>query len=508
MGHYVDLFSPEALDAIRAKSAAVKLFQAQDWQDYLRILAAIYDLLASAEGPVEFTRVEGIVDAILRQRGVAFIGQARAQMLKKLIEDWEVLKDYHDGAGRRRYAAPTPEGQRLLLLIAELIKNRKSYIGRGAESLLDALNELLLDVPSLSAKEAINRHKAEIKKLEEDILRIEQGGVSRSKLLLASPRDELFARADEEAAAILASSETIKAAVQTARRDLADGCFNGTLSPGDAVGKVTEFHKALHEQQEYRSFQQAKDVLSMIEGLSPQFAYTDVDLLLRKLIDRGILGQSAATQSSLAHFQSQFLKITMDIGAQAEAEFKILKRQVSYAAMGNSRRIQQTLTTLVSEAAKKPEDTLAFFAKGAPGALEVDGLRWAGKNVALNDFRVKTAIEGEVIGDPSGDALDFSAVADQLKRADEATIKRAVSRILGELQKRGVFRLSTFDFALGLIEPYVLLAGEALLPGVTVREVPEAPAVTATLAVGRLRFKVMLGQEQEFSLDGERKLDA
>lgn len=312
------------------------IFQKQDWQEYLVVLAEIYDFLEEENTRVPFEVLKSLLHQHYAHQ-VQNVDVKVADFFTMAIVELGVLKDSHDQYNKR-YLEPTGHGKELFKLIEGLIAQRTRYTGTSAETLLASLNNLLLGAAEMSREEALLHHREKIKAYQEDMKRIEQSGPKAAELLpLTHSAEALFNQAEEAAIYILTASEDVKTSIEKARQDIADNYLRQKQSAGANLRATIEFHHQLNQTPEYRSYTQAKELFSQLQGSQARFKSNDVHKLLSHIKSQKMIEESVIKKSRLAGFASQFKMVDASIKDKKTSQLRILEQQVHYALATHGR---------------------------------------------------------------------------------------------------------------------------------------------------------------------------
>lgn len=449
-----EVFSSANIAGLMESNPFLKLFAKQDWHEYLELIAKAYDLLDEQSGRIEAQSLDSLIDAFYFSETPAYIVQKKHNFITMAVAELGVLKDTHDLAGNR-YFEPTRHGNQLLKTCETLILNRKQFTGSGADTLIGSLNSMLDNANELTLDEAIIHHQEAIKKYLDDIQLIQEKGVRTSKMLAPGfSKEELFTRADEAASHILAASEDIKNSVSNVRKALVTNYHRDGFSAGHAIAYVADFYSALRETPEYASYTQAKDILSYIEGLGGRYRYKDINQLLHLLSIKGHLPQESLTRSSLPSFPRRFQSIVRNIEEKVEEQIQLLRTQVYYVMTGNSRHLQEELAELMGVTLKAGPQAQELF-EAQPYQIP-DGLDLTIGALAAHSFEIDQRIPTQAIELNSLSIEERRALAEALRKAEEATVRKVIDRLKAELSRKGKILLSEYPIQMGIVEYYVL----------------------------------------------------
>lgn len=460
MARRSEIFTKDRIAALEANAPFIRLFKKDDWATYLEITALIYDLLDESDSRVEFERVRALVEEFFVGRS-AQAGKANT-FFRMAISDLGIVRDVHDGVGNR-FLEPTRAGKNLLKLCDEYIQNRLKFTGSGADDLLGALNDLVLYSEHPTREEAIQHHRAKIREYEEDIRRIEQGGVRAAELIGGGySSEELFTRAEEAAQYVLAAGEDIKLEIEDARRELISLYRDKNASAGQAIRYASDFYERLRGGPAYTSFMRARDLLSHIPGLGGHHREKDVSRLFFRIGERNLVDERHLKSSSLPEFMRRFRLLIHTIESKIQEQMNILRVQIHYVIAGDAKRIQEELREVTAIFANHAANLEEFF-KASP--LEISsGLRTKLGHILPHDLELKSDPESIAVEPNELTTAEFRSLQDQLRKAEEASIARALADIRNYISRHGELHLSTYQGGGGIIEYYVLSNIEYFAP--------------------------------------------
>lgn len=454
MAKRTDLITGESLSGLFRHHPYLLLFQKEDWSDYLLLLAEIYDGLEERSSRVPIDAVRSIAMRHYSVAGLAHPEQKVTSFLTMAIGELQVLKDSHDQFGQR-YVEPTRSGKSLLQLMESLIAQRSKFSGTGAETLLGALNDILISRRQMTVEEAIAHHREKIDAYRDDLARIKKDGLVAGQLLpIAHSNEALFSQAEEASIHVLQSIEDVKGAIEQQRRELASGYFQNQRSAGESLGAVADFYDGLYSSPAYSSYVQAKELLSHLEGFQARFSLRNVDRLLHAIESRDLIESDLIKKSNLRSFMHQFAVADVSIQEKVKSQIRILQQQVLYAVATDVEGLRANLHDLLSNLIANPDSALEFCAIHPVSA----GLRdeFDCGPVTLFDFELPADVQSQTIEEEPFDLVQERELFFALLRAEEGTLKDILRRLLNHLNENGALRAREHIFPKGMAEYYVL----------------------------------------------------
>lgn len=454
MAKRLQTITQESIDNLYGNHPYLLLLQKSDWKDYLLLIAQIYDLLEEEQSVVPYETLRSLLIQHYSAQNLQSPEQKATGFVSMAIVELRVLKDRYDNFGQR-YIETTREGKELLKLIEQLLSQKARYTGLTADTLLVALNNLLLQQHSISETEAIEHHREKIKAYQDDIKRIQKHGVNQSELLPGDfSKEELLQQAEESALHILTAVEDVKLAIEKVRRQLADDYFKESRTAGQSINLVVDFYQSLEQTAEYRSYVQAFDLLSQIDGLGGRFRYRDVDEIVNQALAQKILERSAVERSHLNGFKSRFYRDHKSIQEKRKSQLQLLQQQVLYAISTETKVVEKEVREILSLCYQHKEDSLDYLAGLGPQIKLPFELSWG--DVSLNEFDVPIETQGESLTLNELSSAEAQSLARALLEAEEATIQKTLARLRQELLSRKIVRLSDYRLEWGVTEYYVL----------------------------------------------------
>jgi hypothetical protein len=454
MARRSDLITSNGLTALWRHHPYLLLFQKEDWQDYILLLAEIYDVIEEQSIRVPIDAARSIATRFYSLRNIASLDQKVSSFFSMAIGELQVLKDSHDQFGQR-YIETTRGGKSLLHLVESLVAQRNKYSGTSAETLLGALNDILLSRKHMTIDEAIKHHREKIEAFKEDLIRIKKEGLSSAQLLpMAHSNEALFSQAEEASIHVLQSIEDVKSAIESQRKELAEGYFQNRRSAGETLGAVADFYSRLYASPEYASYTQAKEILSYIEGYQRRFALRNIDRLLHSIEGRELLPADLVKKSNLRSFMHQFSVADSTIQEKIKAQIFILQQQVLYAIATDVEGLKANLHDLLANFARKPSLMTEFWSTH-PLTLNVREDFDLGP-VTLFDYELPLELESQAIEEVSFDIDQERDLLLALLRAEEGTLKDILGRLLVYFDQHKELHAKDHTFPQGLAEYYVL----------------------------------------------------
>lgn len=447
------LFSKESLATLFNDQPGLIMLGAQQWDLNLELTSEIYDILDKSDGSLEAGVVENKIKHFFPD--IENPDQKSYFFLLNSITKWRTLKDTHDNNGTR-YISTTPEGRAFLLLIEQQLMKRPQFTGFGADRLLGSLNKILSRQDAMSSGEAIDHHKNEIKKIEEDIERIQNHGVKASQLLTHQITPlELFSEAEQAAMAVLVAQDAVKNKIKSVRINLFEGYSSESQSVGRRIELTAEFYKALRATEEFQSYTRARDALSYVDGLSgATYLHKEIPQILAIISREKIVDSNIIANSPLQRFQSEFEMINEQIDQEIARQINILKLQVYYATSGDGRLVQEhlrKLSGLILEKEKASEGFLESLNLSFSSGIEVDF-----GPVEPHSLEVAEKIEvGQAIVANMSDE-EYRLMVEEMRRSEEASIKQVVDKLRSRIAQDGLVIMSDYEVTMGGLEYYVL----------------------------------------------------
>ncbi len=451
-----ELINEAQLEGLYTHHPYLLLFQKEDWREYLVLLTDLYDLLEEDSLKVPYEVVRSFVIKFYAPKKLNNLDQKILTFFTMTIGELQVLKDSHDQFGQR-FIESTRAGKSLLQLVEGLLSQRIRFSGTGAETLLGALNEILLSRREMTEEEAIEHHKLKIKAYQEDIHRIRKSGIGHAELLpIPHTNEALFNQAEEAAIHILTSIEDVKMAIERQRQDLAQSYFDGRRSAGQSLSAVAEFYENLYQSPEYSSYNQAKNILSHLDGFSARFAIKNVDRLLHRISTGELLAKDDLQKSQLRGFMGQFQSADHGIQEKVKTQIKLLQQQVLYSVSTDIRGLQNSLFQTLSLLLSRKEDALEFFAEEAH-RLEISiASEFETGSIELFEFEVPTEVAGVPLRDAGLADDEQRALFLALLQAEETTLQNILQKFREKIVSQKIVELGSHSFSHGLAEYYVL----------------------------------------------------
>lgn len=446
----------DALNGLYLNHPYLRIFQKDDWQDYALLLAQIYDLLEEGAAVIPYETLRSLLIQFYSNQKNQNPEQKVLNFISMSIAELHVLKDRHDHLGNR-FIETTRSGKDLLKMLESMLSEKVRFTGLSAESMLGSLNNLFLQQKLMTQDEAVSHHRERIKAYQQDIKLIEKYGVSRAELLPAGyAKEELLQQAEEAALHILTAVEDVKIGISNVRRDLAEGYFREDRSAGKSINVVADFYHELENSPEYRSYTQAFDLLSYIDGLGSRFRYRDTEEMLEIALQEKIFDRETLARSHLRGFKQKFYRDHRAIEEQKKTQLHLLQQQVAYAISLESRKVEQELKEIVALLYENKDLGLSFFDESGIGVTLPTDLQWG--QVVMCSFEVPIETPSQSLEYNEIRADEMQALAKALLEAEEATIQKTLDRLRTELLRSpGSIQLSKYHLEWGLTEFYVLM---------------------------------------------------
>lgn len=454
MAKRAEILTVESLDGLLRHHPYLLIMQKEDWREYLLLLADIYDLLEEQGARVPIEVVRSAATRFYSLKGLAFPEQKVSQFLSMAIGELRTLKDSHDQFGQR-FVETTRAGKALLQMMEGLVAQRGRFSGTGAETLLGALNDILIGRREMSEEEAIAHHKDKIAAFREDIVRIKEQGLAAAQLLpLAHSKEALLSQAEAAAVHVLESIEDVKSAVEDQRKDLAANYFQNRRSAGETLGAVADFYDGLYASPAYASYIQAKELFSHLDGFQARFTLRNVDRLLHTIERRHLLSGDVLKRSNLRSFMHQFSVADTSIQERIKGQLRILQQQVLYSVATDVEGLRASLHETLSRFLAHPDTVSDFWGENS---LEIP-LReeFQPGPIDLFSFELPIEVAPQAIEEETFDFAQERELLLALLRAEEGTLREILDRLVVRLQEHGELRAREHVFSRGLAEYYVL----------------------------------------------------
>lgn len=457
MAGRASLFNRESISTLFNGQPCLLLLQALQWDAYIQLTSEIYDILDSSNTPTEIGVVESKIKSFFTE--VENQEHKAYSFLKSSIESWRTLRDSHDNNGDR-YISTTPEGRAFLALIEQQLLGRPQFTGFSADRLLGSLNKILGRQDSMTSEEALEHHRLEIAKYNEDIERIHAHGVKASQLLTHQVTPlELFTESEQAALSVLVAQDAVKNKVKSVRINLFESYSSGAQSVGKRIEHTADFYRALRATEEHQSYMRARDALSNVEGLSgANYAHKEIPRILSMIAREKIIEPHIVANSPLQRFQDEFEMINEQIDAEVTRQINILKLQVYYATSGDGRLVQEHLRNLTGVIFENAPTAISFLEATAysyDGGIEVDI-----GTVDTNSFELIEKIHAGEVTHASMSDEEYKLMVEELRKSEEASIKQVVEKLKLSIAKDGLVDLSEYEITMGGTEFYVLVRAE------------------------------------------------
>ncbi|HEY8270686.1 MAG TPA: hypothetical protein VIG33_07330 [Pseudobdellovibrionaceae bacterium] len=458
-----EIIHRESLESLFATHPYLLVFKKLDWDEYIGLLAHIYDLLEE-----ENTRVPyDVLKAILIQYYSVKVQNVEvkvAEYFQIMIVELQVLKDSHDSIGKR-YIEATRMGKDFLKMMESLLSERRRFSGTGAETLLGALNGLLISGNEMTEEDALQHHKEKIAAYQADIKRIKENGLKAAELLPFHHSNEaLFSQAEEAAIHILSATEDVKAAVERERKVLAENYLQQKQTPGANVRTIADFHLNLNNTEEFKSYNQAKELFSQLEGSPARHKHSNIPRILSLLKSRNIVAEDVLKRSYLADFARHFDAADSSIKEKTRVQIRILQQQVAYALTTDSRLIQENINAIFRLLYAHKENALSII-EGLNLELKIPCETDFG-SVDTNEFHIQKEAEAVSLVSEDLTAEELRFMMQALLKAEEDTIQRVLEDLKKHLQQYGPVALADYPHLHSLAALYALIEADTLDPAI------------------------------------------
>lgn len=459
MAKRTEFLTQNALSGVIRHHPYLQILFKEDWQEYLLLLAEIYDYLEEHTGRVPMEAIRLIALRFYSQSGLINVDQKVQAFFSMAIGELRVLQDSHDQFAQR-YIEATKSGKDLLHLFEQLISERNKFSGLGAEILIGVLNDILISRREMTELEAIEHHKERIQAYKDDIARIKKDGLMAAQLLpMAHSNEELFVQAENASSHVLRSMEEVKEAIEAQRKELASAYFSKQESAGHILGTTADFYDALYTSPAYLSYVQAKELLSYLEGFEARFAFRNVDHLLQKIERQGLLDKEVVNRSHLRFFMRHFERADVGIQEKIRSQIHILQQQVLYAISTDIEGLNSSLQDILASFHAKSTKVLDFCDANALRLIIRDDFEYGA--VELSKFEVPVEVQSQELKEDSFDSVQERDLFLALLKAEEGTLKEILERLRAFFASHGQFSVRDYVFKDGLAEYYVLSEAEA-----------------------------------------------
>lgn len=488
MAKRIEQLNPESLGGVFANHPYLRIFQKEDWQDYVTVIAAIYDVLEEEGTRTAYEVIRTILLRYFSQKDLQNVDQKVSGFLSTAIAELDVLRDWHDHTGQR-FIEGTRSGKEMLKLFESFVAQRAKFTGASAETLLGSLNNLLLSRKEMTHQEAVQHHRAKIKAYQEDLKRIEEKGLMAADLLpMDYSSEELFNQAEESAIYLLTAIEDVKAAIENVRRDLAQTYFNKDSTAGQAINLVADFYQNLSQTPQFRSYTQATEMLSYLDSNGSRFKTRDLDLLLSEVSKKDLIQEDHLKRSFLKGFKQQFEAAHRSIETIRQAQLKILQQQVSYALLVDAQRLHSDIREIFSTFTEYQEQVLSYW-EDSPQTILMP-LQGQFGSLELNDFEVSTELQAQPLNFQSFDSSEMKAFAEALLASEEQSVQKIIEELTATLhrQKDQPVTLSNYPLLKSLGVYYVLSEIDLFTEKIEKHVLAESKAITIETSKGRFVF--------------------
>jgi hypothetical protein len=469
MAKWANQINSESLDGLYLNHPYLRLLQKADWNEYLTLIAQLYDLLEDENSSLPYEVLRSFLIQYYSEKRHQNVDQKVLQFVSMTITELDVFKDRHDHLGNR-FIETTRAGKDLLKLFEELLSKKVRFTGLTAETMLGALNGLLANHQNITKEEALIHHREKVKAYQADIKRIETHGVAKAELLPGEfSKDELLNQAEESALHILTAVEDVKQAVDGVRKKLIESYLKNESSVGKSINVIADFYEELLKSPEFKSYSQAFDLLSYIEGIGGRFKIRDVEELISTLLKKELLDSEDLRRTHLYSFKQKFSRAHTLIEDRKRTQLQLLQQQVLYAITQDSRRVESDLREILASAYSNKEETLNFFTEESLKVIVPSQFDWG--PVFPNDFEIPVQIPVTPLELSELNEHEARLLAKALLEAEEATIQKILTELKTTLEFKGSVVLSEYEIKWGLAEFYVLSEADLLSPEILKTEV-------------------------------------
>lgn len=452
---------PDNVSGLMLKHPHLRLFQKDDWEKYLCLIAQIYDYMEDQGHVHPYEGVKILVQQFYAQEDLSSLDHKVHQFLQLCTLELKVLREHHNNEGLRLLSL-TREGRQLLQMCEELLSQRVKYSGTSAETLLGSLNEALISNEKMDEEAAKAHHKKKIKAYQEDLKRIDKNGVEAAKLLpIGHSFEALISQAESASQEILMSVEDVKSAIEEERKKLTEYYFKQSLSPGQSVRSIHSFYERLHQTSQYQSYDFAKNIFSELKLYGERFPSRDVDEILFKLVDKRLLDQKDLKKSPLRAFKSFFERADLEIQDKVREQIRILEMQIHYAIATDTHRAQKFLKQIMQTFHKEEEKALGYLSQSLLKAKRPINLsrRYGLYEMSPPEYAESQAVELQTMN--QSQELELMKA---LALSEEGRIKSIGQGLLKHIKDKGVLYLKEHKIKNGLAEFYLLNEIENYIP--------------------------------------------
>jgi hypothetical protein len=488
MAKRIEQLNRESLGGVFANHPYLRIFQKEDWQEYVAVIAAIYDVLEEEGTRTAYEVIRTILLRCFSEKELQNVDQKVSSFLSTAIAELDVLRDWHDHTGQR-FIEGTRSGKEMLKLFESLVAQRAKFTGASAETLLGSLNNMLLSRQQMSLQEAIQHHRSKIKGYQEDLKRIETMGLVAAELLpMDYSSEELFNQAEESAIYLLTAIEDVKAAIEKVRRELAQTYFNKDATAGQAINLVADFYQNLSQTPQFRSYTQATEMLSYLDAYGSRFKNRDLDLLLSEVSKKELVAEEHLKRSFLKGFKQQFEGAHREIETIRQAQLKILQQQVNYALLVDAQRLHGDIREIFSVFNQNKDEALLFW-DDLPQKVDLPMHAQVGA-VSVNEFEVITESPAQALSFQSFDEAEIRAFAEAILASEEQSVQKIVEELLTTLyrHKGQPVTLSQYENLKSLGVYYVLSEVELFTDKIEKKMIEHEKPIVIDTSKGRFVF--------------------
>jgi hypothetical protein len=238
--------------------------------------------------------------------------------------------------------------------------------------------------------------------------------------------------------------------------------FEKSKSAGQNLSAVTDFYEALYHSSEYMSYNQAKEILSFLDGYSSRFANKNVNHLVHKIEKDKIIEEEIINRSHLKTFLAQFKNADNSIQEKIKSQIQILQQQVHYALSTDIAGLQNSLKELVSLFLDNSE-LVTDYLQNEPLEIEIPA-ELDSPRYDIFDFKVDDLFLDQSFSEINLSQTEHEALMDALLQAEETTLQNIVEKTRALIRKNKILQMNEHNFTFGLAEYYVLTEIELFAP--------------------------------------------
>lgn len=485
MAKRIEQLNRDALTGVFTNHPYLRIFQKEDWQEYVGVIAAVYDVLEEDGARTPYEVIRTVLLKHFSQKDLQNVDQKVSNFLSIAIVELDVLKDWHDHIGQR-FIEGTRSGKEMLKLFESLVAQRSKFTGASAETMLGSLNNMMLSRKQMSPQEAIQHHRAKIKSYQEDLKRIEDKGVLAAELLpMDYSSEELFNQAEESAIYLLTAIEDVKIAIEKVRRELAQVYFNKENSAGQSINLVADFYQQLSQTPQFRSYTQATEMLSYLDSYGARFKERDLDNLLSEITKKELVAVDSLKRSFLKGFKQQFEAAHRSIETIRQAQLRILQQQVKYALLVDAQKLHNDIREIYYIFNQKKEIALGFWEEQSQSVLlPIQNQVGA---IEVSDFEVPIEIQSQTLNFQVFDQNEMRALAEALLASEEQSVQKIIEELLMAIKHQGgqPVTLSNYSALKSLAVYYVLTEVELFSDKIEKQLLAEMQTIVVDTSRGR-----------------------